>query len=410
MRKRLKSFTHYSPVKLIKRKLKNGITLVVEQRDLPVVALSIANRYGASYETSKIKGIAHFIEHLVFTGTKTRTHEDISREIEKKGGILNAFTSNDVTAFWFKLPSEHLFAGLDILTDMLNNPLFEITKFEKEKKVIIEEIKMYHDTPTRHIYDKIAGNLYGSPFGDGIIGSEKTINALTRDFVANHFHQVYNPANYIVTAVGKVNIPKLIAYLEKNFKPSKSKAQPLKVKKINRQSTETRPGLDQAHFIFATHAPMARDPARYALEVLDAHLAGSAMSSQLFLKIREERGLAYTVKGSITVENTHAYYTIYVGTRKEAIPQVKAIILEEFKKARLMTPSQLKEAKERLIGLRKISMEESVEVMNELLFAELTGKAEDYYSHVAQINKVTLADIKKAASIKDYSTASIVPK
>src|SRR3989339_2142284 len=130
-------------MKLLKKKLKNGITVIMEKRELPVVALSISNPFGGAFEKSEEKGIAHFIEHLVFTGTKTRTHEDISREIEKKGGILNAFTANEVTSFWFKLPSEHIFAGLDILVDMLNNAIFNKEKFEKEKKVILEEIKMY---------------------------------------------------------------------------------------------------------------------------------------------------------------------------------------------------------------------------------------------------------------------------
>ena len=128
-------------MKFMKRKLSNGIVVLMEKRDLPVVSLSITNKFGAAFEESEIKGIAHFIEHLVFTGTKTRSHEDISREIEKKGGILNAFTAHEATSFWFKLPSEHLFAGMDILIDMLKNPKFDEEKFEKEKKVILEEIK-----------------------------------------------------------------------------------------------------------------------------------------------------------------------------------------------------------------------------------------------------------------------------
>ena len=117
-------------MKFLKRKLKNGMVVLMEKRELPLVSASITNRFGGSYENSKIKGIAHFIEHLVFTGTKTRSHEDISREIEKKGGILNAFTANEITSFWFKLPSEHIFSGFDILVDLLNNPIFDPVKFE----------------------------------------------------------------------------------------------------------------------------------------------------------------------------------------------------------------------------------------------------------------------------------------
>src|SRR3989344_3138523 len=153
-------------MQFLKRKLKNGITVVMEKRELPIVAVGIANRFGAVNENSNIKGIAHFIEHLLFTGTKTRTHEDISREIEKRGGILNAFTAHEVTSFWFKLPSEHIFYGLDVLVDMLNNSIMNEEKFEKEKRVILEEIKMYHDSPRMSAMEMIEKNLYEKPFGD----------------------------------------------------------------------------------------------------------------------------------------------------------------------------------------------------------------------------------------------------
>src|SRR3989338_9771019 len=173
----------------------------MEKRELPLVSLSISNKFGAAFEDKKIKGLAHFIEHLVFTGTKTRTHEDISREIEKRGGVINAFTTENATSFLFKLPSEHIFAGLDILADILNNPIFEKNKFEKEKKVILEEIKMYHDMPQSEIYDKILSCLYEKPFGEGVIGSEKTIRPLQRDMVSKFFADHYNPANYIVSII-----------------------------------------------------------------------------------------------------------------------------------------------------------------------------------------------------------------
>ncbi len=396
-------------MQFLRKKLANGITLIMEKRELPIVSLSITNRFGAAYETSDIKGIAHFIEHLLFTGTKKRTHEDISREIEKRGGILNAFTAHDVTSYWFKLPAEHLFTGLDILTDMLNNAIFDEKKFEKEKKVILEEIKMYHDTPQRHVYDKIESNLYKKPFGENVIGSEKTIKALERDFVADYFKKMYNPENFIVTVVGSAEIEKVAHYLEQNFKPTTNKPTLQKPEKQNLNATEERPGIDQAHFIFAIHAPLFTDPNYHALEVLDAYLA-NGMSSKLFLKIREERGLAYAVKSSLNTEKNYSYYAIYVGTTKEALPEIKKIILEEFENTKDLTEKDIAEAKERLIGLRKISIEESTNVMNELLYAELISKAEDYYTHDKKIEKVTLEEVKKIAQIEDYSTAAIVPK
>jgi predicted Zn-dependent peptidase len=401
-----------------KRKLSNGITILHESRNLPVVSFSISNPFAGSHEPSDIKGIAHFIEHLLFTGTKTRTHEDISREIEKRGGVLNAFTAQDVTSFWFKLPSEHLFAGIDILVDMLKNPLFDSEKFEKEKKVILEEIKMHHDNPRQHVFKKIEENLYEKPFGEGIIGSKKTISALKRNFVASYFKQKYSPQNYIITIIGCADFQKICEYIEKSF-PSTDSAQnktPLKhvpIKTKNAYSTEERQGIDQAHFVFAVQAPPATDKNRYVLEVLDAYLA-SGMSSRLFLEIREKRGLAYAVQSSINQEKNYSYYSIYIGTTKLAIEKVKELIIGGFHAIdHQMSESDLQESKERLIGLRKVSSEESIHVMNELMYEELsTSNAESYYDHGEKINSVTLEQVKALAKklIHQYSTAAIVPK
>lgn len=392
-----------------KLKLKNGINVLFEKRPLPIVTLSITNKFGAAFEESKIKGIAHFMEHLVFTGTKTRTHEDISREIEKKGGLLNAFTNHEVTSYWFKLPSKHLFSGLNILTDMLKNPTFNPEKFEKEKKVILEEIKMYHDIPQKHIFDKIEENLFEKPFGEFVIGNKETVSSLQRDFVANYFRKMYSPENFIVTIVGSANLKKVCGYLEKNFSKENKIPKLILIKKKNGNSFEERPGIDQAHFVFAVHAPLPAENDFTALELLDAYLA-DGMSSKLFLEIREKRGLAYAVKSSINTEKNYSYYAIYVGTTKEAVQEVQKLILQGFADVEKMTAKDLKEAKERLIGLKKVNSEESINVMNELMYHELNDQVKDYYEFEKKVEKVTLEQVKKLAKIKEFSTAAIVPK
>ena len=393
-----------------RRKLKNGINVIMEKRDLPVVSLSITNRFGAGYEKSEIKGIAHFIEHLIFTGTKKRTSEEISREIEKRGGILNAFTSHEVTSFWFKLPSEHLFFGLDVLKDILTNTLFNKEKFDKEKKVIIEEIKMYHDEPRSHAFEMIEKNLFEPSFGDLVIGSKETVEGLERDFVADYFRKNYNPRNFIVTVVGNVNFDEICEYFEKNFEANESEVGKIEIKKKNGESVEKRRDIDQAHVVFAAHAPLKGDKRHYALEILNAYLAGG-MSSKLFVEIREKRGLAYAVRGDIVSEKNYSYYVIYVGTTKEAFEEVKNLILQGIKDVEKMGEDELKESKEKIIGLKRISLEESSNVMNDLMFEELVGKAEDYYDYDNQINAVKLNDIKKLAKefAKEYSFASVVP-
>jgi len=160
------------------------------------------------------------------------------------------------------------------------------------------------------------------------------------------------------------------------------------------------------------HAPLATEKKYQTLQVLDAYLA-KGMSSKLFLEIREKRGLAYSVQSSLNTEKNYSYYSIYVGTTKEAIPEVKKLILEGFANIEKMTEKDIQESKERLIGLKKISSEESSRVMNELLFAEIeSGKAENYYNFEEKINSVNLEEVKDLAKelVKKYSTASIVPK
>ena len=392
-----------------KKVLDNGMTVLMEKRNLPVMSFSITNRFGGAYETSMTKGIAHFIEHLVFTGTKTRSHEEISREIEKRGGILNAFTANEVTSFFFTLPSRHLMAGIDIIADILNNPKFDSEKFEKEKKVVLEEMKMYHDNPMTDIYNKIHGNLYEKPFGEGIIGSAESVSALKRDFVYNHFRESYNPKNFIAAAVGNGDFDEICDYLESNFRPSAKTPEIVKISKRNSESVEERKGIDQSHFMFSFHTPLPSDKSYYDLKVLDAYLA-RGMSSKLFLEIREKRGLAYAVKSSIQAENNYSNYGIYTGTTRKAIPEIKKIILKEFEKVRKMTEKDLKKAKEMLIGLREISSEKSSDVMSSLMLEELTGDAKKYYKYNDNINSVTLDKVKEIAKLSEYSTAAIVPK
>ncbi len=399
-------------MKFNRRVLSNGITVLHEFRELPVVCFRISNRFGAAHEAANIKGIAHVIEHMLFTGTKKRTHEDISGDIEKRGGILNAFTSHEITSYWFKLPSEHLSLGMEVLTDMFKNSLFEQEKFEKEKKVILEEIKMYHDSPQRHVHEQIEENLYSHPFGLGITGTKESVSNLKRDFMVNYFREKYSSENFVVVLVGNADFEAVCKYLEKEFSRENRKLSIVPIKKINKTSVEERNGIDQAHYIWAAHAPESNSKDKYVLEVLDSYLA-NGMSSKLFLEIREKRGLAYAIKSSTNTEKSYSYYSIYVGTTKPALGEVEKLILEGFKDSQKMTEKEFEEAKEKLIGLRKVSSEESLSVMNELVFAEMaSGNAEEYYKYEKMVRAVRLEDVKRLARDlpKKYSTAAIVPK
>lgn len=166
-----------------RKRLDNGIKVLFEERKIPVVSVSAAVRFGAQYETADIKGISHFIEHLVFKGTKTRKVDEIPRAVEKKGGIINAFTSEGITAYWNKMPAKHFSLSADIARDLVLNPLFEKEPLERERKVILEEIKMYHDNPATHVLEKIKEMLYEKPFNMSVAGTYETVSKLSREKV-----------------------------------------------------------------------------------------------------------------------------------------------------------------------------------------------------------------------------------
>lgn len=389
--------------------LGNGLVVLFEKRQLPVVAVSSSVRYGAAYETEKVKGVSHFIEHLMFKGSKTRSQEEIAREIEKKGGILNGYTSEEITSFWCKLRSKFLDIGGEICSDLILNPRFDVKEFEKEKRVIIEEIRMYKDNPRLYVIDKIKELLYEKPFGMSVAGTEDSVRGLSRNNVMGLHNSVYAPNQMIFAVIGKSDIEAVLELAKKLFPKKEARVEFRMPVKKNEERVEKRKGIDQANFVLAFHVPDVRSKKRYDVEILNSILAGG-MSSRLFQEIREKRGLAYAVKGDIDIGVGYGYYGIYVGTTKEKLKEVKEIILRELKKIRDLKNRDLEEAKEQLIGLNEVEREDSVRAMTELVQEEIWGKAEEYYKYADRINAVRLEDVKKLAKIKSYSAIALIPE
>ena len=178
-----------------KKILKNGMTILFEKRNLPVVSVSFAVRAGGVNENIEEKGISHFIEHMLYKGTTKRDAKKIAEEIEKNGGELNGFTSDEITAYWCKMPSEKLDIALEVLSDMVKNPKFENNELEKERKVIYEEIKMYHDNPIRHVFDEIQKSLYTGIMGISLAGTYETMDSWTLEKIIKKFKEIYTPNN-----------------------------------------------------------------------------------------------------------------------------------------------------------------------------------------------------------------------
>ncbi len=390
--------------------LKNGMTVIFEKREVPVVSVAFAVRCGGVNESLEEKGISHFIEHLLYKGTKKRNAKQISEEIEKNGGDLNGFTDELVTAYWCKMPSRHLGVALDVLSDMIKNPLFDVKELEKERKVIFEEIKMRRDSPSAYVNDKIQNYLYDGTLGHDLIGTEKTMNSIDREKMLKRFKEIYTPNNIILCVVGKAEFKEIVDFAEKNFGDGKGRVPKFEIKSKNKSVVEKRKGIDQANLIFAHHVPNSGDKKSYAAVALSCLLAGG-MSSRLFLEIREKRNLAYAVQGNSNIHREYSYNSIYVGTTKENVEKVKKLILEEHEKvSKGLKEKELNQVKEQLVGNYQISMEDSKNQMANLLMHEIDGNAEDFYKFEENIRSVKLEDVKELANIKNYSFFALIPE
>ncbi len=392
--------------------LKNGMTVIFEKRNNPVISMAFAARCGGINESLSEKGISHFIEHLLYKGTKKRSAKKIAEEIEKNGGYLNGFTDESLTAYYCKIPSKHFALAFDVLCDMVKNPLFDEEEIQKEKQVIFEEIKMYQDNPSRYVIQEIHKFLYKKPFGEPLIGTEKILTSLTRKKIIHRFQKIYQPNNLILCIVGDMNFKKIVQLVEQNFGTKKGKVPKFKIVKKNASKTEKRKDIDQANLAFAYHVPTTRDKKNYAAFVLNTLMAGG-LSSRLFQEIREKRNLAYAVKGESNISKDFAYNLIYVGTKKENVNSVKKIILEEFREvSQKLTEEELSSVKEQIIGNHQISIEDSQYQMANLLLYEINGNAKNLYDFEKNILNVNLEDVKELAKepAKKHSFFVLVPK
>lgn len=393
--------------------LKNGFTILFEKRDLPIVSVAFAVKAGGINEKPEEKGISHYIEHMLYKGTSKRNVRQISEEIERRGGELNGFTSEEIVAYWCKMPSMHLGIALDVLGDMVKNPIFDETELEKERKVIFEEIKMYKDNPRLHVFDEIHSCLYGGTLAMPLAGTKETMNSISRKKIIDKFKEIYTPNNMILCVVGDANLKQLVDFAEKNFGSEKGKVPEIKFDRKNQIKTEERKGIDQANVVFAFHSPNGADDLSYASICLINLMAGG-MSSRLFSEIREKRNLAYAIKGESEIGKRFSYCSVYIGTMKENIEAVHKLILEEFEKvSKELLSEELDSVKEQIIGNHEISLEDSRTQMVNLLAAEIEGDASRVYDFEKKIRKVKLEDVKKFAkkvSEGNYSLFSLVPK
>jgi len=386
----------------------NSKLIIVPQKSTKVFAVLVLFKVGSRYETPNTNGISHYIEHLMFKGTiKRPTTLTISRELDGYGAEFNAFTSKDYTGYYVKINCEQREKALDILSDMLHNSKFDEKELNRERNVIIEEIHMYRDNPIMHIEDMIEEEVFdNSSLGWSIAGDEKSMAKIGRKEIINYFKTHYIPQNSVVIFSGNMEGCDPIALAKKYFNDnnvSKNK-KPTEFSKIDKPFTS---GIKIEHketgqFQLAIGFPALkyRDPQMPAL-VLLSNILGETMSSRLFIKVRERKGLAYFVRSMISPYQDTGAFIIRAGLNKENLDLAIKTILKELKEIKLKGPSEreINRARENIKGGLVLELEDASSVAAWYGKQELlTGDILDVENYMEKLKKVTKNDIINVAN------------
>lgn len=399
--------------------LDNNTQILVEQvPHVRSVALGFWVDVGSRDESTDNNGISHFIEHLLFKGTEKRTAKQIAEALDAVGGQLNAFTTKEYTCYYAKVLDEHFDLAVDLLCDMMFYSKFGQEDIDRERNVIIEEIKMYEDAPDELVHDIFASSIWqGHPLGRPIIGTAEVIEQLSRQKIVDFYKTHYKPSNLIVTVAGNIEkneaLGKLRPILEaqKGHTPARTLAVPSFAQDVTCRSKET----EQVHLCVGTPGLSLKDERSYTFQVLNTILGGG-LSSRLFQEIREQRGLVYSVYSYHSSYHDTGLFCIYAGLSKQNVDEVLALVFKQVEDIRLHSvgAEELQRAKDQLKGNLFLSLENVNTRMSRLGKSQLyLGKVLSPDEVVDKLNKVTLADIQELASVflqpDHFSMATIGP-
>jgi predicted Zn-dependent peptidase len=358
-------------------RLPNGIRVVTEvMPHVRSVSLGVWIGSGSRIEHGPENGISHFIEHMVFKGTKNRSAEDIARSVDSVGGGLDAFTSKELVSFNTKTLDEHLPFAFDILSDLVRNPLFREEDIEKEKGVILEEIKMEADQPEFVLHETFISNFWkGHGLGKPILGTRDTVKKFGKDILLDFYDRVYSPQNILITAAGNLRHSEIVRFVEDKFTSLPERPRP-DLGEIPKPHApiilKKKESLEQVHIALGVPAYPLAHAARFPLYVLNTVLGGG-MSSRLFQNIREKQGLAYAVYSELNLFSDTGCFTVYAGTGVETAKQVVDSVVHELRvfKGDLITHDELRRAKDHLKGSLMLSLESTSSRMSNLARQEL---------------------------------------
>ncbi|MBI3559406.1 insulinase family protein [Candidatus Gottesmanbacteria bacterium] len=356
---------------------------------------------GSRYESQRINGLSHFLEHMIFKGTKRRPSSlAISSLIDGIGGQFNAFTSKEYTGFYVKAESRHLNLILDVLSDMLLNSLYDPKELDKERGVIIEEINMYEDQPQARVSELFEELLYGKqPLAWRISGEKKNIREITHKDMTDYVRKMYHSKAMVIGLAGNIENNNINKYFGNIFSGEENKYLPVAEKQTKSKSLIYYKKTDQAHLCLGVRAYDLNHPDRYALAVLGTILGGN-MSSRLFIEVREKRGLAYYVHADSEEFHDCGYFVTQAGLRLADISDAIKVILNEFNKMKnnLVPEKELRRAKDHARGRMVLGLEDSYRTASFYASQELLRKEIETPEEVlAKIEAVTAEDIQRVA-------------
>lgn len=391
--------------KVRKEVLPNGLTVLTEEMDhIRSVSIGIWVKNGSRHEDPLVNGISHFIEHMVFKGTTSRNAEDIAREVDSIGGNMDAFTGKETVCFNIKILDEHVPVAMDVLTDMVLNPVFDAKEIDREKGVILEEIKMDEDNPDYLVHEIFTQNFYKDhPLGKPILGTKETVRGFNRDIVFANYGRKFAPGNLIVAAAGNIEHKAFVDEVRRRFEhlqPGQNGFHQEPPKTHARIIMRNKKSLEQVQICLGVPAYSIAHPRRYGCYILNT-LLGGGMSSRLFQNIREKQGLVYSIFSELNPFEDSGSLAIYAGTSRESAPKVVQQVVGEFAqfKREPVSVEELQRAKAQLKGSLMLGLESSTARMSNL------ARQEMYYDHfhtmdeiIARIEGVTREEVQNLAN------------
>jgi predicted Zn-dependent peptidase len=384
--------------------LANGLRLVTEAMPhVRSVSIGVWLTRGSRHEPSEHAGIAHFVEHMLFKGTQSRSAEDIAQQVDSIGGQLDAFTSKEYAGYYVKVLDQHLPLAADILTDLVSRPVFAPEDIEREKKVVLEEIKMVEDTPDDLVHEIFAEAFWsGHPLGRPILGLPATVSALDQTTLRRYFTDAYVAQNFVVVAVGNLEHAAVKALVEQAFANVSANGSPISdVPPSVIPAVQVRhKDLEQSHVCLGTPGLPQNHPDRYVGYALNTVLGGS-MSSRLFQNVRERRGLAYSVFSSMSAYQDAGALSIYAGCGNDVVSELVDVVVGEIRRMRNepIPADELRRAKDHLKGSLMLNLESTSSRMSHHARQEIYRDREDSLDEMLEsIERVTVDDVQRLAS------------